>query len=442
MIRPMLPWKHQNSRIKDLFAKDLPPVKYQLLDRDGQQVLVGRMKIPTPSGHAFILRRFDTNAISLTTMFRAAFPGATDAEERNETAYVKDNHELLGNNGSTREPHIIRLAGTWVDPVLAVRFAEDYALGDIITIMAKAEPDPKAAYRKSTKATPKGKELSANPATGPLASPSPAIGTPSAPKRRKESSPAPSPAVVKAASPPPRRSSRQRSLQPSEPATSPKKRSRRTPAKEQTAMLGSEETVVEEDEEIASMAGPDMNQDIAEQKELIKKLKEAAEIVSMDTVMEAIDTTVAKRAREEEEAPLQFQFKEPENTERAIATNKRVGYINMKPQTKSVAWGIAAFAVGMGAMTLLPNFFVSRISCCLACFCYSILAVSRHNLVFVLACTLYDDCILHFRRYTLTVKATSIICLFSPTLQWLFSYLVTLIYCCFSFHLLLCTTSG
>lgn len=63
MSRPMLPWKHQNSKIKDrksplknivrikslnrstcfdlaVLAKDLPPVKYQLLDRDGQQVLV------------------------------------------------------------------------------------------------------------------------------------------------------------------------------------------------------------------------------------------------------------------------------------------------------------------------------------------------------------------------------------------------------------------
>ncbi|KAF7986468.1 hypothetical protein HWV62_31253 [Athelia sp. TMB] len=319
-------------------------------------VQVGRMKIPTPSGHAFILRRFDTNAISLTTMFRAAFPGASDAEERHETAYIKDNHPLMGNNGSTKEPSIIRLAGTWVDPVLAIQFAEDYALGDIITLMAKAEPDPKVVYRKSTKATPKGKESSAHPAAGSLPSQSPAMGTPSAPKRRKEFSPAPSPTHAKLASPPPRRSSRQRSVQPTEPTVSPKKRTRRTAAQEQPAMLGSEETVVEDDEEIATMAGPDMNQDIAEQKELIKKLKEAAELVSMDAVMEAVDTTVAKRAREEEEAPLQFEFKEPENTERAIASNKRVGYFNMKPQTKSVAWGVAAFAIGMSAVTFLPNF--------------------------------------------------------------------------------------
>lgn len=60
MSRPILPWKHQNTKIKDgmslqsrdltkqplidralvVKSKDLPPVKYQLLDRDGQQVLV------------------------------------------------------------------------------------------------------------------------------------------------------------------------------------------------------------------------------------------------------------------------------------------------------------------------------------------------------------------------------------------------------------------
>ena len=60
MSRPFLPWKHQNTKIKDrtsltqkkelncpvlienpsVQSKDLPPVKYQLLDRDGQQVLV------------------------------------------------------------------------------------------------------------------------------------------------------------------------------------------------------------------------------------------------------------------------------------------------------------------------------------------------------------------------------------------------------------------
>ena len=136
-----------------------------------------------PNGHAFILRRFDTGAISLTTMYRAAFPGAKDEDEKRETTWVKDNHELLGNNGSTKEPKIIRLAGTWVDPDLAVEIAETYALGDIIALIAKAVPDPKAVYRRSSKgASPKARRIQMHQS---LSLPAPSVTTPSAAKRRK-----------------------------------------------------------------------------------------------------------------------------------------------------------------------------------------------------------------------------------------------------------------
>jgi hypothetical protein len=347
MSRPLLPWRHQNAKLKDLDSKDLPPVKYQLLDRDGQEVLVGRMKIPTPTGHAFILRRFDTGAISLTTMYRAAFPGAKEEDERKETAWVKENHELLGNNGSTKEPKIIRLAGTWVDPVLALEIAETYALSDIIALIAKAVPDPKAVYRRSSKASPKIKESNT---PKPLSTSSTSMTAPSAAKRRKES-PAPS-ATSTVVSPAPRRSARMKSAQP-EPApaplstvTSPKsaKKTRRGAA---SALTNGDESILEEDEEIVAMAGPDMSQDIAEQKELIKSLK-----AGMNGTEEEAKS---KRAREEESEALKFQFKDPEVGERAIATNRRVGFFHMEPRTKSVAWGLAAFAVGVGAVTFLPS---------------------------------------------------------------------------------------
>ena len=60
----------------------------------------------------------------------------------------------------------------------------------------------------------------------------------------------------------------------------------------------------------------------------------------------------AKRTREEEE-PLRFNFKEPQEPEaetRPIATNRRVRMIEMGPERKSFAWGIAAFAAAVGAM--------------------------------------------------------------------------------------------
>jgi len=63
-----------------------------------------------------------------------------------------------------------------------------------------------------------------------------------------------------------------------------------------------------------------------------------------------------KREREDENVPLKFDFKEPEREQRTILTNRRVGRFNMEPRTKSFAWGLAAFAVGMGAVAFLPNF--------------------------------------------------------------------------------------
>ena len=304
-----------------------------------------------PSGHAFILRRFDTGAISLTTMYRAAFPGATDADEKREVAWVKEQfaNELLGNNGSTKEPHIIRLAGTWVSAELALHFAETYQLGDIITLMANAEPDPKATYRRSSKATPKGKGEANRSSAGGLPTPSPTMAPPSAAKRRKETSPAPS---SEAASPPPRRSSRIKSPAPdSMPSiasiTSPK--STKKPRRGVTAAISngfSDDTVVGDDAEIAAMAGPDMNADIEEQRELINQLKAQRALVN-ETLIE-VDEKRPKRMREE--GPLTFEFKEPEVGERAVVTNRRVGRFNMEPRTKSAVWGVAAFAIGMGAV--------------------------------------------------------------------------------------------
>ncbi len=41
-----------------------------------------------PHEHAFILRRYDTGAISVTTMYKAAFPDASPEEEEREMKWV------------------------------------------------------------------------------------------------------------------------------------------------------------------------------------------------------------------------------------------------------------------------------------------------------------------------------------------------------------------
>jgi hypothetical protein len=379
MPRPALPYKNANPHIKQIDNGTLPPVKYQILNCQGKDILVGRMKIltPTQSGHAFILRRFDTGAISLTTMFRAAFPSASEQEEKRETAWVKDNYDLTGNNGSSKEHSIIRLAGTWVSPDVAVELGAAYSLGDIIPAVAKATPDPNANYRRSGKAiTPKATPSAPTSTSSPAATtaaPSPAAALPNPPKRRKEQSPAPIPVSPRSPSPTParspavRRSARTKSPTPKpapasfSPIKSPKVPKTPKSVRRSGALTPgqSDETAVEEDAEVeaADLAGQDLrHQDIAEQKEMIENLKAQRDALMQDGGEE--DNTIKqKRARETEEPQLQFDFKEPEVEERAIATNRRVSRFRLEPRQKSVAWGLAAFAVGLSAVTFLPNFF-------------------------------------------------------------------------------------
>ncbi|KAF8206429.1 hypothetical protein K438DRAFT_1917797 [Mycena galopus ATCC 62051] len=353
--RPPLPIKYQNNGIKDVEA---PLVKYQtfiaVLNCQGNDILVGRLKVdtPTPSGHAFILRRFDTGAVSLTTMFRAAFPNAPEDAEKREVQWVKDSYDLTGNNGSSRDTTITRLAGTWL--------GEQYALGQLIHCVVEAKPDPSANYRRSGN---KG-DKSAAP-TPPNAKPpsSRAVPTPSSPiaapnpaKRRKESSPAPAPAA--AVTPPPRRSTRTKSPVPkSAPmpslalaakSLSAKKATRRDVAA--VTSTGSDETAVDEEGDVVEESvGTELReQDLAEQRDMIADLK-----AQRDKALAVNDApTKLKRAREDENQKLELNFKEPEVGERVIATNRRIS-----PTQKSAVWGVLAFAFGMTAVTFLPNLF-------------------------------------------------------------------------------------
>jgi hypothetical protein len=123
---------------------------------------------------------------------------------------------------------------------------------------------------------------------------------------------------------------------------------------------GSDETAVDEEDEGVEdgVAGSELrHQDIAEQKKLIEdlKAKRDAEVKAVHEADESMEEEgeeapgTLKRAREDEEV-LKFEFKEPEVGERVIATNKRVSRFQMEPRTKSFAWGVAAFALGMGAV--------------------------------------------------------------------------------------------
>lgn len=119
-------------------------------------------------------------------------------------------------------------------------------------------------------------------------------------------------------------------------------------------------TAVDEESELVKddVAGAELrDQDIEEQKKLIDDLKQKRDQAAKEeSHMDTEESSSKKRDREEEDRPLEFQFKEPEIEERTIATNSRVGRFHLEPRAKSFAWGMAAFAVGMGAV-FLPSFF-------------------------------------------------------------------------------------
>ncbi|KIK63133.1 hypothetical protein GYMLUDRAFT_482052 [Collybiopsis luxurians FD-317 M1] len=367
MARPPLPFHCANSNVKSILSSgNLPPVKYQILNCQGQDILVGRLKIETStgSGHAFILRRYDTGAVSLTTMFRAAFPKADEQSEKDEVQWVKENHDLSGNNGSSKDTSITRLAGTWVSPELARELGETYLLGKLISLVVEAQPDPNGNYRRSGKGgttTPKPPSVAEIPAGNHPTLPSPTAG-PNPPKRRKESSPIPARPVTPPAEKrgPPRRSNRTKSPSIKAVATGSltktpsRKSTRREPKQEVITPGGSDETAVDEETEaVEDVAGEELRkQDIEEQKVLIENLKAKrdAALKSSEGEMDDSEKVPVKRSREEGEEALRFNFREPEVGERAIATNRRISGYFEEPRRKSLAWGVAAFAFGVGAV--------------------------------------------------------------------------------------------
>ena len=293
-------------------------------------------------------------------MFRAAFPGCSEELEKIETRYVKVNYDSPGANGGPGKENL-RLAGLWVLPEVATMLAPMYNLESPIRSLVQANPDPNSEYRRSTKTASPTKENTA-PAAAPVATTStapPSVTVPDTPKptkRRKESSPSPKKVVEEL--PTPRRSERFQSPPAPNPRSTRTRATKTTTTKvavkfndeRATGMLTPAEE--EEEEEVADVPGPHMEQDIEEQQALIAKLKadRAAQEASSSTGPS--DSQAAKRSREDSKEQLKFQFREPADatalTKREIKTNKRLS-LDLEPQQKSAAWGALWFAAGLAA---------------------------------------------------------------------------------------------
>ncbi|EJD49630.1 hypothetical protein AURDEDRAFT_112465 [Auricularia subglabra TFB-10046 SS5] len=339
--RPPLPLKSANSFLMGSNNQSLPPVKFQIITREGQDIIVGRVKINTPNGHAFILRRFDTGALSLTTMFRAAFPGTDEEAEKVEGAWVKANFESPGTNGTASGR--LRLAGTWVTPTTARELAEAYRLQHVVAALLGAKPDPGAMYRRSTKASGNESPTADPPAPAPSRPESPSVpnkrARPSSPTRASArlKSPAPAATTPARATPARARATPTRST--------PARASRATRASVAQPMLVDE---TPEEDDAPEVPGPDPEQDIAESKALVQEIMAQGGVATANTLKRS-----AADQRAGEVVPLVMNLDRPSlQVDRPIATNRRIN-IELNPEQKALAWGTLAFAFGMGVTSFI-----------------------------------------------------------------------------------------
>jgi len=360
--RPLLPTTLTNPHIQTFESSRPPSVKFQIITREGQDIVVGRIKVPTPnSQHAFILRRFDTGAVSLTTMFRASFPGATDEQERLETQWVKNALEKSAVNGAPQPPSAqLRLAGTWVSEQTALKIAPDYGLQVVVDALVGATPDPGISYRKSTKSAPQSPE-----ATVVAPRPEPP-SSPNAPnKRRKELSPVPTPVQ------PTRSSARLKSPGAQSSARStPARKGRVSKAARATqeVQMQSIGVAMSDDDDAPEVPSVDPEQDIAEAKALVKELKAQRDQERAQSNLEALNSLSEafslKRTSQDQREGEAEPFVRPMNLDgddgtvaiRPVAGNRRIN-LNLNAEQKALAWGTLAFAFGIGLTSyILPMF--------------------------------------------------------------------------------------
>ncbi|KZW02808.1 hypothetical protein EXIGLDRAFT_730920 [Exidia glandulosa HHB12029] len=339
--RPPLPQKSANPWLVTTAASTQPVVKFQIITREQQDITVGRVKVFTPNGkHAFILRRFDTGAISLTTMFRAAFPDVDEELEKAESAWVKATYEAPGTNNTLSGR--LRLAGTWITPKAALDLAPDYHLQHIIPALISATAEAEGSYRRSTKGD------------SPVAAKTrQEVVSPTAPnKRARQSSP-----QVASATTATRASTRIKSPARATPPRSARATratpTRATPGRASRASLAAtaHSMVVEEDDDAPDVPGPDPELDIAESKALVQ------EIMAQHGGRGGQNDNTLKRSAAElragENAPVLMNLDGPGlQVGRPIAGNRRLN-IELNPEQKALAWGTLAFAFGMGVTSFI-----------------------------------------------------------------------------------------
>ncbi|GAA5976307.1 hypothetical protein JCM10908_005451 [Rhodotorula pacifica] len=140
MNRPALPTHAANKQMTEdgkggpAKAAKLHKVKTQTLHLgdDNGTIMIARVKCPVPKdvpGH--IIKRFDTNAVSASSLFRAAFPTATEDEEAVEMRWiVVGSRGQYGDTAAAGMEHVEskKLSGTWIPAKHAHALATEYGI--------------------------------------------------------------------------------------------------------------------------------------------------------------------------------------------------------------------------------------------------------------------------------------------------------------------------
>ncbi|CAB43057.1 integral nuclear inner membrane protein Bqt4 [Schizosaccharomyces pombe] len=119
----------------------IPKCRAQVIEfPDGPATFV-RLKCTNPESKVphFLMRMAKDSSISATSMFRSAFPKATQEEEDLEMRWIRDNLNPIEDK---------RVAGLWVPPADALALAKDYSMTPFINALLEASSTP------STYATP------------------------------------------------------------------------------------------------------------------------------------------------------------------------------------------------------------------------------------------------------------------------------------------------
>ena len=92
-------------RVPGIWGYQIHPVKEQTLALEHESIVIVRQKVPTPKGiSGHLIRRTDSDAVSASSMFRSAFPGATELEEEREMEYLTSKHDTV-TAGRENEEH-------------------------------------------------------------------------------------------------------------------------------------------------------------------------------------------------------------------------------------------------------------------------------------------------------------------------------------------------